>query len=99
MSERPDPSLPIAFEDWEAKAREKLDAAPFGYIAGGAGAGHTMRANREAFDRWRIVPRVLRDVSERDSSVTLFGTRSRAPFLLAPVAAHGIMHPDAEGAT
>jgi isopentenyl diphosphate isomerase/L-lactate dehydrogenase-like FMN-dependent dehydrogenase len=43
----------------------------FAYVAGGAGTGATMRANRAAFDRWRIVPRMLRDVSERDTSVEL----------------------------
>jgi isopentenyl diphosphate isomerase/L-lactate dehydrogenase-like FMN-dependent dehydrogenase len=57
-----------------------------------------MRANREAFDRWKIVPRMLQDVSERDLSVKVFGTTSAAPFFLAPVAAQGIMHPERERA-
>jgi lactate 2-monooxygenase len=47
----------------------------FAYVAGGAGAEETMRANRRAFERLAIVPRVLRDVSARDPSVELFGWR------------------------
>jgi isopentenyl diphosphate isomerase/L-lactate dehydrogenase-like FMN-dependent dehydrogenase len=91
--------LPFAFEDWEAAARTKLDPAPFGYIVGGASGGDTMRENRKAFERYRIVPRMLRDVAERQMAVKLFGTSAAAPFLLAPVAAQGIMHPDGERAT
>ena len=91
--------LPYLFEEWEARAKAALNLAPFGYIAGGAGAGETLRANREAFHRWQIWPRMLRDVSRRDTSIKLFDTASTAPFLLAPVAAQGIMHPDAERGT
>src|SRR5439155_8510585 len=60
-------------------------AQAFAYLAGGAGAETTMRANREAFERRRIVPRVLRDVSARDLSVELFGRRLPAPLVLAPI--------------
>src|SRR5438105_820162 len=91
--------LPFVFEEWEARARIQLKPEVFGYIAGGAGSGDTMRANREAFDRWQIWPRMLRDVSDRNLSVKLFGTTSSAPFLLAPIAAQGTMHPDGERAT
>jgi L-lactate dehydrogenase (cytochrome) len=88
--------LPVAFEEWEARAKEKLDAPKFDYIAGGAGAGDTMRANRRAFDRWQIVPRMLRDVSDRDLSVTLFGQTLPYPILLAPIGVQSIIHPDGE---
>jgi isopentenyl diphosphate isomerase/L-lactate dehydrogenase-like FMN-dependent dehydrogenase len=67
-------------------------------VAGGAGAEDTMRANREAFRRWRIVPRLLRDVSHRDLSIEVFGQTLRAPILLAPVGVLSIVHPDAEEA-
>ncbi|AHH94781.1 lactate 2-monooxygenase [Kutzneria viridogrisea] len=83
----------------EEAARGKLEPEPFWYVAGGAGSGATMRANREAFDRWRLVPRMLREVSERDLSTTLFGTRLASPVLLAPVGVQGIVHPDGELAT
>lgn len=83
----------------EDAARERLDAGPFGYVAGGAGAGATVRANREAFDRWRIVPRMLTDATARDLSTSLLGTGMPAPVLLAPVGVQSIVHPDGELAT
>lgn len=66
------------------------------YVAGGAGCERTMRANRAAFDRWRIVPRVLRDVSTRDLSVTIFGRRWPAPLLLDPIGVLDLAHPEAD---
>lgn len=89
-------ALPIAFEEWEAKARAALPDGPYWYVAGGAGAGDTMRANREAFFRWQIRPKVARDVSARDIGVTLFGKRQEMPFLLAPVGVQGILHAEGE---
>lgn len=68
----------------------------FAYTAGGAGSESTMRANRVAFDRWRIVPRVLRDVSMRDTSIELFGRRLRAPVVLSPIGVLELMHRDAD---
>lgn len=88
--------LPFAFEDWESRARAALADGPFWYVAGGAGAGDTMRANREAFFRWQIRPRVARDISARDIGITLFERRLPAPFLLAPVGAQGILHAEGE---
>jgi lactate 2-monooxygenase len=55
-----------------------------------------MRANEAAFRRWRIVPRVLRDVSARDLSTTVLGTPIAAPLALAPVGVQSILHPDGE---
>ncbi len=68
----------------------------FAYIAGGAGLESTMAANRAAFERWRIVPRFLNDVSDRDTSVELFGRRLPAPFLLAPIGVLEMAHRDAD---
>ena len=83
----------------EDVARERMEAGPFGYVAGGAGSGATMRANREAFDRWRIVPRMLTDATTRDLSTTILGTPMPAPVLLAPVGVQAILHEDGELAT
>jgi isopentenyl diphosphate isomerase/L-lactate dehydrogenase-like FMN-dependent dehydrogenase len=83
----------------EESARQRLDPGPYWYVAGGAGSGATMRANREAFDRWRIVPRMLRDASTRDLATTVLGTTMPAPVLLAPVGVQSILHPDGELAT
>jgi lactate 2-monooxygenase len=90
------PEWPIAADDWERAAEEKLDSGAFGYIAGGAGAEETMRANLEAFRHWRIRPRMLAGNTTRDLSVDVLGTRSPAPFLLAPVGVLSIAHEEAE---
>src|SRR5206468_11699037 len=86
----------VAAEDWEAAAREKLDAGAFGYIAGGAGSEATMRANLEAFERARLRPRMLAGNAVRDISGEVLGTTSPAPFLLAPIGVLSIAHPDGE---
>ena len=79
------PPVPIDVAELERKARESMPPEAFAYIAAGAGTEESVAANRAAFGRWRIVPRVLRDVSQRDASVELFGRRFPTPFLLAPV--------------
>jgi lactate 2-monooxygenase len=90
---------PVGYEAWELAAGSVLDQASFDYIAGGAGSEMTMRANREAFYRRRLVPRMLRGTAERELSVEVLGARSPHPFLLAPVGVQGIAHADAELAT
>jgi lactate 2-monooxygenase len=80
----------------EEAARAVLADGPFGYVAGGAGSGATMRANRAAFDRYGLVPRMLRDTTTRDWSTTLLGTAMPAPLLLAPIGVLSILHPDGE---
>jgi len=87
---------PISPDEWEARAAETLEAGPFDYIAGGAGSESTMRANREAFERYRLLPRMLRGNRERDLSVEVLGTPSPVPFLLAPVGVLSIAHKDGE---
>src|SRR5512144_2751527 len=80
----PPSPVPWCYADLEARAREVLAAGPYGYVAGGAGA-ETLAANREAFRRYRLVPRVLRDISTRSLSIRLFNTDLPAPLLLAPI--------------
>jgi isopentenyl diphosphate isomerase/L-lactate dehydrogenase-like FMN-dependent dehydrogenase len=85
--------------DWRALERDALNLlqrGPRGYIAGGAGLGETMRANREAFDHWRIRPRMLRDVSQRSLARTVLGTELPAPVLLAPIGVQTLAHPEGE---
>jgi lactate 2-monooxygenase len=93
------PAVPIPLEMLEQKAKEMLSPRAYDYVAGGAGGEDTMRANREAFYRWRIVPRMLRDVAKRDFSVELFGARLPAPILLGPVGVQEIVHKDADVAS
>jgi lactate 2-monooxygenase len=87
---------PVGADEWETRAAEKLDSGPFGYIAGGAGNEATVRANREAFERRRLRPRMLAGNSVRDLSVEVLGTPSPFPFFLAPVGVLSIAHADGE---
>jgi L-lactate dehydrogenase (cytochrome) len=93
------PAYPVSLVELEATAYEAMSAEARGYVEGGAGSGYTMRANRAAFDRWRIVPRLLNNVAERNLSVELFGRTLPAPVLLAPVGVQSIVHPEGEVAT
>ena len=93
---RQPPEWPVSAEDWERAAEEKLEPGPFGYVAGGAGGEATMRANLEAFARWRIRPRMLTGNVQRNLSVDVLGLRSPAPFLLAPIGVLSIVHPEGE---
>ncbi|WP_439663880.1 lactate 2-monooxygenase [Lentzea sp. HUAS TT2] len=83
----------------EQSARDRLGPGPFWYVAGGAGSGATVRANRDAFERVQIVPRMLTNATERHLGVTVLGTQLPAPVMLAPVGVQSILHPDGELAT
>ena len=91
--------VPTGVDALEAKARGAMSAQAAAYICGGAGAERTMAANRGAFDRWAIAPRMLCDVAARDLGVELFGARLRAPLLLAPIGVQEMAHPDADRAS
>ncbi|GAA4751974.1 alpha-hydroxy-acid oxidizing protein [Gordonia alkaliphila] len=90
------PVIPTDFAELERRAKAKMSARAWAYIAGGAGEGRTMAANRAALDEWAIVPRVLRDVSQRSTEIELFGQTLAAPVLFAPVGAGALAHPDAD---
>lgn len=83
------PTVPSRLED---RAREVMSEEAFAYVAGAAGRESTMAANTAAFEKWRIVPRVLRDVSARDLSIQLFGRTLPAPVLLAPIGVLEMAH-------
>lgn len=93
------PDLPTSPERLADLARESLSPEAHAYVAGSAGSEDTADENRRAFDRWRIVPRMLRDVSERDLSVELFGRTLPVPVVLAPIGVQSIVHEDGELAT
>jgi isopentenyl diphosphate isomerase/L-lactate dehydrogenase-like FMN-dependent dehydrogenase len=90
------PALPITAEALEQKAKEVMKPEAFAYISGGAGSGSTMQTNAQAFHKWNIVPRMLRDVSQATSEIELFGHKIASPIALAPVGVLSIAHPDAE---
>ncbi len=90
------PPVPVDNARLESGARKAMAPEAFAYVAAGAGTEDTVAANRAAFSRRRIVPRMLRDVSERDTSVELFGRRLPSPFMLAPVGVLELAHPEAD---
>lgn len=90
------PTTPMSYEQLEEQARQRLSPEAYGYVAGGAGGEETMRANRAAFERWQIVPRMLRDVSQRDLRLQALGASMPAPVMLAPIGVQSIVHPEAE---
>ncbi|MFJ9582444.1 lactate 2-monooxygenase [Streptomyces acidicola] len=92
------PRLPTDLTRLEELTERRLGPGPAGYVAGSAGDGSTARANRAALERRRIVPRMLRDVHERDLSAEVLGRALPAPLALAPVGVLSIMHPEAEPA-
>src|SRR5207245_11522046 len=77
--------LPLDPDEWEARAKAILEPGPFDYIAGGAGSESTMQANRDAFARWRLRPAMLAGNQQRDLHVTVLGTASPVPSIVAPV--------------
>jgi len=90
------PAFPIRYRNLERKARRLMSDTAYDYVVGGAGVEDTVRANREAFRRWRIVPRMLRDVSRRDLTVDIPGGPFEVPILLAPLGVQRIIHPSGE---
>jgi lactate 2-monooxygenase len=83
-------------EALEASAKQRLAPGPFWYVAGAAGVGTTKKANRAAFDHWRIVPRMLRNASVRDLSTSVLGTDMHSPLFVGPLGVQSILHPDGE---
>jgi len=90
------PRVPVSFERLEQRARTAMTPEGYAYIAGGAGTEETIRENRAAFERWRIVPRMLRDVSVRDTRVEVLGTPMTSPFALCPIGVLEMAHRDAD---
>ena len=82
--------------DFERLARERMTAPAFDYVAGGAWDEITLRESVEAWQRFRFVPRVLRDVRTIDVSGRFLGRSTALPIAVAPTAAQGLGHPGAE---
>jgi 4-hydroxymandelate oxidase len=90
---------PADLFDYARIAPEHMSTIASEYINGGAADELTLRWNRESYDRIRLRPRILVDVSKLDTRVTLFGQELPFPILLAPAAYHRLAHPDGEIAT
>ena len=89
----------VALSDFEPLARGVMAAEAFDYVAGGAWDEISLLENEAAWRRRRFRPRVLTDASGVDPSTTLLGTPAALPLAIAPMAAHGLAHADAELAT
>jgi len=92
------PEVPVDYERLEEAALEALDEEAAGYVAGGAVGEEKVDINREAFRQWRIVPRMMGDVADRDLSVEILGEEFNSPLVLAPIGVLSIVHEDAETA-
>ena len=93
------PPLPLSVNDYEPLAREMMHPSAWAYYSAGAGDEVTLRREREAFDRLRLVPRVLRGVDRADTSTAVLGTPIRAPIMVAPTGVQALAHPEGECAT
>ncbi|WP_345381979.1 alpha-hydroxy acid oxidase [Pseudonocardia yuanmonensis] len=85
-------------EDLRRAARRRMPRAVFDVVDGGAGDEHTLRWNREAFERIPLRPRALVDVAHVDTTTTVLGDRVSMPLLLAPCSFARMCHSDAEPA-
>lgn len=90
------PAVPVDPAELEGRAKKAMSPEAYAYIAGGAGLESTVVSNRSDFESLKIVPRMLRDTSGRDTSVTLFGQRLPSPLLLSPVGVLEMVHPEAD---
>lgn len=88
--------LPFHPDQLEQQARKTMPPEAWAYVAGGAGLESTVQANESSFRKWKIVPRMLRNVEERDTSLALFGHTLPAPFFLAPIGVLEMAHPEAD---
>ena len=90
---------PLTIADFEPLARSRMEPAAWDYYAGGAGDELTLADNREAWNRRRLRPHVLVDVSVVDLATSAFGATLEHPVIVAPMAAHDLAHFDGEVAT
>lgn len=90
---------PVNLADYEELARQRVEPGAWGYLAGGADDEITLRDNVAAYQRLRLVPRVLVDVSRVDPATTVLGQRVAFPILLAPTAFQSLVHPEGERAS
>jgi 4-hydroxymandelate oxidase len=91
--------IPLNLHEYETAARAILPPMVRDYIAGGACDEATLRANRAAFDQWRLLPRMLRGLRDVTTATTVLGEPISLPVLIAPSGLHRLAHEDGELAT
>lgn len=82
--------------DYALRAPQHMDAGHHAYVAGGCGHDVSAAANLQAFARWGVVPRLLRDVRQGHTRTTVAGEAWAHPIALAPVAYQRLAHPHGE---
>jgi 4-hydroxymandelate oxidase len=92
-------ALPLNLHEYEAAARAVLPPMAWHYVTGGSGDEVTLRGNRAAFDRWRLLPRVLRGLGEVSTATSVLGQGIALPVLIAPSGRHRLCHDEGERAT
>jgi len=90
------PRVPVGWNALERAAEKAMSRDAWAYVGGSSGVERTVDANHAAFDDWRIVPRVLRDVSQRNLSIELFGHSYPSPVIAAPVGVLELVHREAD---
>ncbi|CAO1621004.1 unnamed protein product [Sympodiomycopsis kandeliae] len=87
--------------DLEREAKEKCSPEAYGYVAGAASSESTVNHNRKALDDWQIVPSMLGgvEITEFDSSTTLFGRKFPTPLIISPIGVQEQLHKEADLAT
>lgn len=93
------PSVPTRYDSLAAKAKDAMTDIAWAYIAGGAGLQETVCGNADGFGRWRIVPRMLKNVARRDLTSVLFGMELTSPLLFAPIGVQELVDKDGDLAT
>ena len=91
--------LPLNLHEYEAAARQLLSQMALDYIHGGSCDEVTLRGNRAAFDRWRVLPRVLRGLRGVSPATTVLGQEISLPVIVAPSGLHRLAHDEGELAT
>ncbi|MGW1712073.1 alpha-hydroxy acid oxidase [Streptomyces sp. NPDC002156] len=99
VTEAGQPSRPQSVAEFTDAARAVIPPASWDFVSGGSGAELSVAANRRTFDNLYVAPRMLRDVSHVSTASRLVGTEASLPVAVAPMAYHGLVHPESEAAT
>jgi lactate 2-monooxygenase len=91
------PTMPMTYAEWERRAESVLSPSVWSYVAGGAGDEFTQRGNADAFQKWGLMPRMMRASTQRDLSVGLFGMTLPSPLFMCPVGVIGLCAQDGHG--
>ena len=90
--------IPFTYERLKELGESKMDQDAIGYISGSAGDESTNSENKNAFQKWKLVPRVLKDVTHRNMEISLLGKTHKSPVFLSPVGGLELAHPAADEA-